>query len=84
MRTSASEQGSQDSGLKMHDASEARTFSLKTFEEVNLASTIPRGFRSYCLASTVHAKRHTTEVGKHVTSTSQGDNNSGYGDRCWF
>ena len=33
--SSASEQGSQDSGLKMHEASEARTLSLKTFQEVN-------------------------------------------------
>ena len=32
--SSASEQGSQDSGLKMYEASEAQTLSLKTFEEV--------------------------------------------------
>ena len=75
--SSASEQGSQDSGLKMHEASEARTFSLKTFEEVNPAQQY-KEHSDILFASTVHAKRHTTGVGKHVKSSSQVDFNPGY------
>ena len=81
--SSASEQCSQDSGLKMHEASEAWTLSLKTFEEVNPVQQY-KEHSDILFASTVHAKRHTTEVGKHVKSSSQVDFNPGYGDDVGF
>ena len=81
--SSASEQGSQDFGLKMHEASEAWTLSLKTFEEVNPVQQY-KEHSDILFASTVHAKRHTTGVGKHVKSSSQVDFNPGYGDDVGF
>ena len=90
--SSSSAQISQDSGLKMHEASEAWTLSLKTFEEVNPVQQ-DKEHSDILFASTVHAKRHsyfgkscaavtehTTGVGKHVKSSSQVDVNPGYGD----
>ena len=90
--SSSSVQVSQDSGLKMHEASEARTLSLKTFEEVNPVQQ-DKEHSNILFASTVHAKRHsyfgkscaavtehTTGVGKHIKSSSQVDVNPGYGD----
>ena len=90
--SSSSAQVSQDSGLKMHEASEARTLSLKTFEEVNPVQQ-DKEHSDILFASTVHTKRHsdfgkscaavtehTTGVGKHVKSSSQVDVNPGYGD----
>ena len=90
--SSASEQGSQDSSLKMHEASEARTLSLKTFEEVNPVQQY-KEHSDILFASTVHAKRHsyfgkscatvtehTTGLGKCVKSSCQVDVNPGYGD----
>ena len=90
--SSASEQGSQDSGLKMHEPSEAWTLSLKTFEEVNPVQQY-KEHSDILFASTVHAKRHiyfgkscatvtehTTGLGKHVKSSYQVDVNPGYGD----
>ena len=80
--SSSSAQVSQDSSLKMHEASEARTLSLKTFEEVNPVQQ-DKEHSDILFASTVHAKRHTehtTGVGKHVKSSSQVDVNPGYGD----
>ena len=90
--SSSSAQVSQDSGLKMHEASEAQTLSLKTFEEVNPVQQ-DKEHSDILFASTVHAKRHsyfgkscaavtehTTGVGKHVKSSSQVDVNPGYGD----
>ena len=75
-------QVSQDSGLKMHEASEARTLSLKTFEEVNPVQQ-DKEHSDILFARTVHAKRHsyfgkscaavtehTTGVGKHVKFSS--------------
>ena len=79
----ASEQGRQDSSLKMHEANEARTLSLKTLEEVNPAQQY-KEHSDVLFASTVHAKRHTTGVGKHVKSSSQVDFNPGYGDDVGF
>ena len=81
--SSASEQVSKDSGLKMHEASEARTWSLKTFEEVNPVQQYTE-HSDILFASTVHTNRHTTGVGKHVKSSSQVDFNPGYGDDVGF
>ena len=74
--SSASEQVSQDSGFKMHEASEARTWSLKTFEEVNPVQQYTE-HSDILFAS-------TTGVGKHVKSSSQVDFNPGYGDDVCF
>ena len=76
----------------MHEASEARTLSLKTFEEVNPLQQ-DKEHSDILFASTVHTKRHsyfgkscaavtehTTGLGKHVKSSSQVDVNPGYGD----
>ena len=89
--SSASEQGSQDSGLKMHEATEARTLSLKTFEEVNPVQQY-KEHSDILFASTVHAKRHsyfgkscatvtehTTGLGKRVKSSNQVDVKPRYG-----
>ena len=67
----------------MHEANEARTLSLKTLEEVNPAEQY-KEHSDVLFASTVHAKRHTTGVGKHVKSSSQVDFNPGYGDDVGF
>ena len=90
--SSASEQGSKDSSLKMHEASEAWTLSLKTFEEVNPVQQY-KEHSDILFASTVHTKRHsyfgkscatvtehTTGLGKRVKSSYQVDVNPGYGD----
>ena len=53
----ASEQGSQDSSLKMHEANEARTLSLKTLEEVNPAQQY-KEHSDVLFASTVHAETY--------------------------
>ena len=53
--SSSSAQVSQDSGLKMHEASEARTLSLKTFEEVNPVQQ-DKEHSDILFASTVHAE----------------------------
>ena len=75
----------------MHEASEARTLSLKTFEEVNPVQQY-KEHSDILFASTVHAKRHsyfgkscatvtehTTGLGKRVKSSYQFDINPGYG-----
>ena len=90
--SSSTAQVSQDSSLKRHEASEARTLSLKTFEEVNPVQQ-DKEHSDILFASTVHAKRHsyfgkscatvtehTTGLGKCVKSSYQVDVNPGYGD----
>ena len=82
----------QDSGLKMHEASEAQTLSLKTFEEVKSVQQ-DKEHSNILFASTVHTKRHsyfgqsctavteyTTGLAKHVKSSCEVDVNAGYGD----
>ena len=54
---SSSEQGSKYSGIKMHEASEAQTLSVKTFEEVKPVQQ-DKEHSDVLFSSSVQTKRH--------------------------